>query len=226
MPQRNILDNVVVLNGVAYDKVKWPFLQQILRMKDIMVNDMDDMFAILIDRAKTAGQVTGVLPHLVDKGLSILQYEDDTILAVWVIVEEKFERKLNSWKAKYLTYGGRFFWQGEQQKKKYRLARWNIMLFNEDSLAIPSFGLGFWGKHASMAEVFYVGSMYDRFVKKLMWMSGAVHLLVQILEQFMGKGGTTEDQGSEWVETMLFIFKEYEDKISLTWVKNPHLITS
>jgi hypothetical protein len=78
------------------------------------------------------------------------------------IVEEKFERKLNSWKAKYLTYGGRltlinyvfsnlvvymvsffkipkevlkiidffrsrFFWQGEQQKKKYRLARWNIM---------------------------------------------------------------------------------------------------
>jgi hypothetical protein len=38
------------------------------------------MFAILIDRAKTAGQVTGVLPHLVDKGLSILQYADDTIL--------------------------------------------------------------------------------------------------------------------------------------------------
>jgi hypothetical protein len=54
MPQRNILDNVVVLhetlhelhtkrlNGVvlkldfekAYDKVKWPFLQQILRMKE------------------------------------------------------------------------------------------------------------------------------------------------------------------------------------------------
>jgi hypothetical protein len=23
-------------------------------------------------------------------------------------VEEKFERKLNSWEAKYLTYGGRF----------------------------------------------------------------------------------------------------------------------
>jgi hypothetical protein len=38
------------------------------------------MLAILIDRAKTAGQVTGVLPHLVDKGLSILQYADDTIL--------------------------------------------------------------------------------------------------------------------------------------------------
>ena len=38
------------------------------------------MLAILIDIAKTAGQVTWDLPHSVDKGLSILQYVDDTIL--------------------------------------------------------------------------------------------------------------------------------------------------
>jgi hypothetical protein len=140
---RNILDGVVTLhetvhelhskklNGVilkldfekAYDKVKWSFLQQILRMKGfsdewhalinsfvtggsvaIKVNDdvgtyfqtlkglrqgdslspmlfniVDDMLAIMIKRAKNDGIIEGVIPHLVDGGLSILQYADDTI---------------------------------------------------------------------------------------------------------------------------------------------------
>jgi hypothetical protein len=38
------------------------------------------MLAILIKRAKEEGQIVGVIPHLVDDGLSILQYADDTIL--------------------------------------------------------------------------------------------------------------------------------------------------
>jgi hypothetical protein len=38
------------------------------------------MLAILIARAKEAGQVEGVIPHLVQDGLSILQYADDTII--------------------------------------------------------------------------------------------------------------------------------------------------
>jgi hypothetical protein len=38
------------------------------------------MLAILIKRAKEDGQIAGVVPHLVDDGLSILQYADDTIL--------------------------------------------------------------------------------------------------------------------------------------------------
>jgi hypothetical protein len=120
------------LNGVilkinfekAYDKVKWSFLQQTLRMKGfsdewralihsfvsggsvaIKVNDdighffqtkkglrqgdplspmlfniVADMLAIMIECAKVDGQIEGVIPHLVDGGLSILQYADDTIL--------------------------------------------------------------------------------------------------------------------------------------------------
>ena len=144
MQGRNILDGVVILhetvhemhrkklNGVilkidfekAYDKVKWSFLQQTLRMKGfsdewrtmihnfvsggsvaIKVNDVvgryfqtrkglrqgdplspilfnivADMLAIIIERAKIDGQIEGVVPHLVDGGLSILQYADDTIL--------------------------------------------------------------------------------------------------------------------------------------------------
>jgi hypothetical protein len=38
------------------------------------------MLTLLILRAKEDGQITGLVPHLVDEGLSILQYADDTIL--------------------------------------------------------------------------------------------------------------------------------------------------
>jgi hypothetical protein len=38
------------------------------------------MFAILIARTKDDGKVGSLLPHLVDGGISILQYADDTIL--------------------------------------------------------------------------------------------------------------------------------------------------
>jgi hypothetical protein len=38
----------------------------------ILFNIVVDMLAILIKRAKEEGQVTGVIPHLVDDGLSIL----------------------------------------------------------------------------------------------------------------------------------------------------------
>ncbi|KAK1692257.1 hypothetical protein QYE76_008954 [Lolium multiflorum] len=155
MPGRHILEGVVVLHetihelhrkkmdGVifkidfekAYDKVKWPFLQQVMRMKGfdpkwchlikqfvmggsvgIKVNDdighyfqtmkglrqgdplspmlfniIADMLAILIARAKEDGQIGGLIPHLVDGGISILQYADDTIL----FLEHDFEKALN-----------------------------------------------------------------------------------------------------------------------------------
>jgi hypothetical protein len=144
MQGRNILDGVVTLhetvhelyskklNGVilkldfekAYDKVKWFFLQQTLRMKGfsdewralinsfvsggsvaikvnndigpyfqtlkglrqgdplspMLFNIVADMLAIMIERAKNDGLIEGVIPHLVDGGLSILQYADDMIL--------------------------------------------------------------------------------------------------------------------------------------------------
>jgi hypothetical protein len=139
------------------------------------------MLALLITRAKEDGQIRGLVPHLVDGGLSILQYADDTILfmehdldqeanmklllcafeqlselkinfhkselfcygeakqmeghytnlfgcglgqypfrylgipmhhkkmsnAGWKVIEENFEKKLSSWKGKFLSYGGR-----------------------------------------------------------------------------------------------------------------------
>jgi len=38
------------------------------------------MLAIILSRAKEEGQIKGVVTHLVENGLSILQYVDDTVL--------------------------------------------------------------------------------------------------------------------------------------------------
>jgi hypothetical protein len=55
-----------------------------LRQRDplspLLFNIVADMLAIIIKRANMEGQVGGVVPHLIDGGLSILQYTDDMIL--------------------------------------------------------------------------------------------------------------------------------------------------
>ena len=199
------------------------------------------MLAIIIERAKSDGQIEGVVPHLVDGGLSILQYADDTILfmehdmekaknlklilsafeqlsglkinfhkselfcfgdaqdeaaqyaelfgcgmgqflisylgipihyrrltiAEWKHVEERLQKRLSSSKGKLLSLGGRlvlinsvltnmvlymisfflipkgvlhrldyyrsrFFWQGDNEKKKYWLAKWDVVCRPKD----------------------------------------------------------------------------------------------
>jgi hypothetical protein len=50
-----------------------------------------DILAILIARAKADGQVGGLVPHLVEGGLSILQYADDTIM----FMEHDFAKAVN-----------------------------------------------------------------------------------------------------------------------------------
>ncbi|WVZ90234.1 hypothetical protein U9M48_036551 [Paspalum notatum var. saurae] len=212
-------------------------------LSPLLFNITVDMLKVFISRAKTDGQFEGVIPHLVDGGLSILRYADDTILFMdhdldkarnmklllfafelasglkinfhesellcfgaaqenielytelfgckagnfpinylgipihyrklrnsdWVKVEKRFLKKLNSWKGKHLSIGGRltlinsvltslpmymmsffsipkgvlkkldyfrsrFFWQGDENKKKYRLAKWTILLIAFDGL--------------------------------------------------------------------------------------------
>jgi hypothetical protein len=48
-------------------------------LSSMLFNIVVDMLAILIGRAKDNGQVGGLIPHLVEGGISILQYVDDTI---------------------------------------------------------------------------------------------------------------------------------------------------
>ena len=49
-------------------------------LSPILFNIVADMLVILIKRAKADNQISGIVPHLVDEGLSILQYADDTLL--------------------------------------------------------------------------------------------------------------------------------------------------
>ena len=155
---RNILEGVVILHETVhelhrknqsgiifkidfektYDKVRWDFLLQTLRMKGfapkwiqwiksfisggsvaINVNDevgpffqtrkglrqgdplspilfnlVADMLSIFINRAKVDNQLRGVVPHLVEGGLSILQYADDTVLFMEHDLEQAQNMKL------------------------------------------------------------------------------------------------------------------------------------
>jgi hypothetical protein len=49
-------------------------------LSQLLFNIAVDMLVILINRAKLDGQIDGVVPHLVDDRLSILQYADDIII--------------------------------------------------------------------------------------------------------------------------------------------------
>jgi hypothetical protein len=51
-------------------------------MSPILFNIVANMLALLINTGNADGQIRGVLPHLIDDGLSILQYADDTIIFI------------------------------------------------------------------------------------------------------------------------------------------------
>jgi hypothetical protein len=49
-------------------------------LSPMLFNIVSNMLAIMIKHAKSDGQIEGVISHLVDGGLSILKYADNTIL--------------------------------------------------------------------------------------------------------------------------------------------------
>lgn len=63
-------------------------------MSPILFNLVADMLAILIQRSNEQGNFHGVIPHLIDNGLSILQHADDTILFMEHNLEEAKNLKL------------------------------------------------------------------------------------------------------------------------------------
>ena len=83
-----------VNNGISHYFQTKKGLRQGDPLSPILFNIVADMLAILIDRAKMDGQIEGVIPHLVDGGLSILQYEDDTILFMKHDLEKAMNMKL------------------------------------------------------------------------------------------------------------------------------------
>ena len=87
-------------------------------MSPILFNIMVDMLSILIKRAKNDGQIKGVIPHLLEDGLSILQYANDTIIfmdhdleqaknmkLLLSVFEQLFGLKINFHKSEIFCYG-------------------------------------------------------------------------------------------------------------------------
>jgi hypothetical protein len=288
----------------------------------MLFNLVVDMLAIIIERAKTDGQIEGVIPHLVDGGLSILQYADDTILfmghdiekarnlklilsafeqlsglkinfhkselfcfgqaldeahlyselfgcglgcfpisylgipihhrrltiAEWKHVEERLQKRLSSWKGKLLSLGGRlvlinsvltnmvlymvsffqvpkgvlqrldyfrsrFFWQGDSEKKKYRLTKWTVVCRPKDQgglgvhdLEVKNRALlGKWlarllteeGVWQTMLRRKYVGS---KAISQVLWTPGDSHFwagLMTTKKYFFPHGSFIIKDGSE-----------------------------
>jgi len=63
-------------------------------LSPIFFNIIIDIFDILINKAKYEGQVMGIVPHVIDGGLSILQYADNTILFMDHDIEKATNMKM------------------------------------------------------------------------------------------------------------------------------------
>jgi hypothetical protein len=94
-----------------------------------LFNIVADMLAILIKRVKEDGQINRIIPHLVDDGLSILQYADDTIIfldhdldqvknmkLLLTVFEQISGLKINFHKSEIFFYGGVKEFQDEYMK--------------------------------------------------------------------------------------------------------------
>jgi hypothetical protein len=95
-------------------------------MPPILFNIITDMLAILIKRAKEDRQINRIIPHLVDDGLSILQYADDSIIfldhdleqaknmkLLLTVFEQLSGLKINFHKSEIFCYGGAKEFQDE-----------------------------------------------------------------------------------------------------------------
>lgn len=58
-------------------------------LSPVLFDTVADMLAIIIARAKNEGHVKRVVSHLVEDGLSILQYADDTVIFLTMILNKQ-----------------------------------------------------------------------------------------------------------------------------------------
>jgi hypothetical protein len=63
-------------------------------LSPMLLNIVADMLAIMIEHPKVDGIIEGVIPHLIDGGLYILQYAHDTILFMEHDLEKSRDLKL------------------------------------------------------------------------------------------------------------------------------------
>jgi hypothetical protein len=68
-------------------------------LSPMLFNLVVDMSSILITRAKEDGQVESLIPHLVEGGVSILQYADDTNF----FMEHDLEKVVRKYEANFFV---------------------------------------------------------------------------------------------------------------------------
>jgi hypothetical protein len=86
--------NIKVNDGIGHYFRTHKGVRQGDPLSPILFNLIADMLAILISIAKEDGQMDGLIPHLVDGGVSILQCADDTIIFMQHDLEKALNMKL------------------------------------------------------------------------------------------------------------------------------------
>jgi uncharacterized membrane protein YebE (DUF533 family) len=61
----------------------------------MLFNIVADILVVMIEHAKSDGQIECVIQHLIDGGFSIRQYADDTILFMEHDIEKSNEAEVN-----------------------------------------------------------------------------------------------------------------------------------
>ncbi|WVZ92703.1 hypothetical protein U9M48_038749, partial [Paspalum notatum var. saurae] len=95
-------------------------------LSPVLFNIVVDMLSIIVSGAKAIGLFKGVVPHLVDDGLSILHYADDTVLfldhdldqaknmkLVLCLFEQLSGLKINFYKSEIFCFGEAKEWKSQ-----------------------------------------------------------------------------------------------------------------
>jgi hypothetical protein len=137
-------------------------------LSPLLFNLVSDALATMLDNARESGQIHGLVPHLVEGGITHLQYADDTI--IFLAFEEQsilytkfllycFEDmsglKVNYQKSEVMVVGG------TEEEQNYVASMFNC---NIGSLPMKYLGVMISDRHMSAADLSYV---YRKVEKKL-----------------------------------------------------------
>jgi hypothetical protein len=120
----------------------------------------------MFDKARLSGQIKGLVPHLVEGGLSHLQYADDTVIFLGMeeqsILHTKFllycfesmsGLKVNYHKSDVIVVGG-------SEEEQSRVA--NMFNCNIGSLPLKYLGVWISDKHMSSSDLAYVHQKVEK----------------------------------------------------------------
>nr|AAM08499.1 Putative retroelement [Oryza sativa Japonica Group] len=114
-------------------------------LSPLLFNYVANALSEMLTRAKEADHIRGLVPHLVEGGLTYLQYADDTTLFMSLsdenictakfllfCFEEMSGLKINYQKSEMNSIRSRFFWEGLEMKRKYHMVRWEALCRPKD----------------------------------------------------------------------------------------------